>query len=117
VRLQTSEKADERAVAAKLQPVFPDQSGRGAHANITGAALLKSAPNKAEAIKFLEFLASDAAQAYFSGSNNEFPVVASVALPAQLKALGTFKTDPINVRVYGENQAAAQQAYDRAGWK
>jgi iron(III) transport system substrate-binding protein len=117
VRLQSSEKPEEKAAAAKLMPIFPDQSGRGAHANISGAAALKSGPNKAEARKFLEFLVSDEAQTYFSASNNEFPVVASVALPPQLKALGAFKTDPINVRVYGENQAAAQQAYDRAGWK
>jgi iron(III) transport system substrate-binding protein len=117
VRLQTSTKPEEKAAADKIFPVFPDQAGRGAHANISGAAMLKSGPNKAEARKFLEFLVSDAAQTYFSGSNNEFPVVASVPLPPQLKALGAFKTDPINVRVYGENQAAAQQAYDRAGWK
>lgn len=117
VRLQTSAKPEEKAAAANLTPVFPDQTGRGAHANISGAAMLKSGPNKAEARKFLEFLVSDTAQAYFSASNNEFPVVASVALPPQLKSLGSFKTDPVNVRVYGENQAAAQQAYDRAGWK
>jgi iron(III) transport system substrate-binding protein len=117
VRLQTSDKPEEKAAAAKLTPIFPDQAGRGAHANISGAAALKSSPNKAEARKFLEFLVSDEAQTYFSAANNEFPVVASVPLPPQLKALGAFKTDPINVRVYGENQAAAQQAYDRAGWK
>lgn len=117
VRLLTSKKAEDVAAGAKLQAIFPDQTGRGVHANISGAAVLKSAPNKANAQKFVEFMVSDEAQRYFAESNFEFPVVASVKPPAPVAALGTFKIDPINVRVYGENQAAAQQAYDRAGWK
>lgn len=117
VRLQTSKKPEDLAAAAKLQPIFPDQAGRGVHANISGAAVLKSAPNKANAQKFLEFLVSDEAQHYFADANYEFPVVATVKPPAPVAALGSFKIDPINVRVYGENQSAAQQAYDRAGWK
>jgi iron(III) transport system substrate-binding protein len=117
VRLQTSKNPEDAAAAAKLQAIFPDQAGRGAHANISGAAVLKSAPNKANAQKFIEFLVSDEAQRYFTDGNYEYPVVATVKPPASVAALGTFKTDPINVRVYGENQAAAQQAFDRAGWK
>lgn len=117
VRLQTSKKPEDAAVAAKLQAIFPDQPGRGAHANISGAAVLKSAPNKANAQKFVEYLVSDEAQRYFTEGNFEYPVVASVKPPPAVAALGALKTDPVNVRVYGENQAAAQQAYDRAGWK
>jgi iron(III) transport system substrate-binding protein len=117
VRLQNSKKPEEVAAAEKLQAIFPDQSGRGVHTNISGAAALASGPNPAEAQKFVEFLVSDEAQRYFTTGNNEFPVVASVPVPPALKALGTFKTDPVNVRVYGENQAQAQQAYDKAGWK
>ena len=79
--------------------------------------MLKSGPNKAEAQKFLEFLVSDAAQAYFASGNFEYPVVAGAATPAVLKALGSFKSDPLNVRVLGENQAEAQKIYDRAGWR
>lgn len=117
VRLQTSKKPEDLAAAAKLQPIFPDQDGRGVHANISGAAVLKSAPNKANAKKFVEFLVSDEAQRYFADANYEFPVVSTVKPATPVAALGLFKIDPINVRVYGENQAAAQQAYDRAGWK
>lgn len=117
VRLQTSKKAEEQAAAAKLQAIFPDQAGRGVHANISGAAVLKSAPNKANAQKFVEFMVSDEAQRYFTDGNYEYPVVTSVQPPAAVAALGSFKLDSINVRAYGENQSAAQQAYDRAGWK
>jgi iron(III) transport system substrate-binding protein len=117
VRLQTSKKPEEQAAAAKLHAIFPDQAGRGVHANISGAAVLKSAPNKANAQKFVEFMVSDEAQRYFTDGNYEYPVVTSVKPPPAVAALGSFKLDPINVRAYGENQSAAQQAYDRAGWK
>jgi iron(III) transport system substrate-binding protein len=117
VRLQRSKRPEEIAAAAKLQPIFPDQDGRGVHANISGAAVLKSAPNRANAQKFVEFMVSDEAQRYFAEANFEYPVVSTVKPPASVAALGAFKIDPINVRVYGESQAAAQQAYDRAGWK
>jgi iron(III) transport system substrate-binding protein len=117
VRLQTSKKPEDVAAAAKLVPVFPDQAGRGAHANITGAAMLKSAPNKDAARKFMEFLVSDAAQTYLAAGNYEFPVVASIKPAAPVTALGAHKIDPVNVRVYGENQAEAQRLFDRAGWR
>jgi iron(III) transport system substrate-binding protein len=117
VRLQNSKKPEDAAAAAKLQPVFPDQAGRGVHANISGAAALASGPNPAEAQKFVEFLVSDEAQQYFATGNNEFPIVPAVPVPPALKALGAFKIDPVNVKVYGENQAQAQQLFDKAGWK
>ena len=117
LRLLKSTVAAEHDDAAKAELVFPDQAGRGTHVNISGAGVVASAPNKANAIKFLEFLVGDEAQAYFAHGNYEFPVVAGVTLDPDLKALGPFKTDPINVRTYGENQVQAQEIYDRAGWK
>lgn len=117
VRLQTEKDPAKTAAAAKLMPIFPDQSGRGTHANITAAGLLKSGPNRAEAVQFLEFLVTDEAQGYFAELNNEFPIVEAVKVPAKLTRLGKHKIDTINVRAYGENQAEAQKVYDRAGWK
>ncbi len=117
MRMVKSEKAEERAAAAKLQIVWPNQDANGTHTNISGAGLLKNAPHKENAIKFLEYLASDAAQSYFANGNNEFPVVAKALNNPELKALGTYKVDPVNVAVYGKNQPAAQKLYDRAGWK
>jgi len=117
VRMVKSPKAAERAAAAKLQLVWPNQDTSGVHTNISGAGILKNAPNKDNAIKFLEYLASDAAQGYFANGNYEFPVVAAALHDPTLKALGTFKADTINVAVYGKNQPAAQKLYDRAGWK
>ena len=117
-RLARSTRPDEREVAAKTGVVWPNQDGRGAHINISGAGVLKSAPHRAEAVKFLEYLAGNDAQRYFADGNNEFPAVktATVENPA-LAALGNFKPDTLNVSALGRNQPAAQKVYDRAGWR
>ena len=117
-RLARSAKPEDRAVVDKVGIVFPNQAGRGAHVNVSGAGVLKHAPNREAAVKFLEYLASDAAQRHFADGNNEWPVVASVRVnnPA-LAALGAFKYDPLNVAVLGRNQPAAQKLYDRVAWK
>jgi iron(III) transport system substrate-binding protein len=117
-RLVRSDKADERAIADKIGLVFPNQSSSGTHVNISGAGVAKNAPNRENAIKFLEYLASDEAQRYFADGNNEWPVVAGVKVnnPA-LNALGDFKRDRLNVAVLGKNQPSSQKIYDRVAWK
>ena len=117
-RLLKSTKPDEREVAAKTGVVWPNQDGRGTHVNISGAGVLKNAPHREEAIKFLEYLAGNDAQRYFADGNNEYPVAkgATVDNPA-LASLGTFKPDALNVAALGRNQPVAQKLYDRAGWR
>jgi iron(III) transport system substrate-binding protein len=117
VRLLKSTKADEKGVAEKIGVVFPNQGNRGTHVNISGAGVMKNAPHKEAAVKFLEYLAGAEAQAYFANGNNEFPVVGTVRDNKELASLGEFKRDSLNVSQLGKNQPAAQQAYDRAGWK
>jgi len=118
VRLLRSGKGEDKSITEKLGYLFPNQDGRGAHINISGGGMLAHAPHKDAARAFLEYLASDEAQAYFANGNNEWPAVASVKLnnPA-LQSLGTFKTDAINVALLGKNQAAAQRIADRVGFK
>jgi iron(III) transport system substrate-binding protein len=117
VRLQTSRVRGEQEAAKKLTPIFPDQAGRGTHVNISGAGILASAPHKASAIKFLEYMASDKAQDIVANANYEFPVAGTTARSAELKALGEFKIDSLNVATYGVNQPQAQAIYDRARWR
>ncbi len=117
VRLMTKPKEKDKDVAAKVGWIFPNQDDRGTHVNVSGAGVMKNAPNKAAAIKFLEYLASEDAQRYFADGNNEYPVVAGVEGSSALESLGSFKVDPINVAVFGENQPEAQKIFDRAGWK
>jgi iron(III) transport system substrate-binding protein len=117
-RLARSAKAEERAVAEKVGLVFPNQSGRGTHVNVSGAGVLKHAPHRAAAVQFLEYLASDDAQRYFADGNNEWPVVPSVRVDNPvLAALGEFRYDTLNVAALGRNQPASQKIYDRVAWK
>ena len=117
-RLARSAKADERAIADRVGVVFPNQADRGTHVNISGAGVMRHAPHRAAAIRFLEYLAGDEAQRYFADGNNEWPVVAAVQVANPvLLAFGAFKYDPVNVAVLGRNQPAAQKLYDRVGWK
>lgn len=115
-RLVASDNADDRKAASALAVVFPDQDGVGAHVNVSGAGVLKHAPNRAAAIRFLEYLASDSAQRYFAEGNHEYPVVEGVARNDVLRQLGDFRADDLNVATLGENQPLAQKLMDIAGW-
>jgi iron(III) transport system substrate-binding protein len=117
-RLARSQKAEDRAVAASVGIVFPNQNSWGTHVNISGAGVLKHAPNRDAAVKFLEYLASDEAQRYFADGNNEWAVVPGVKLDNPvLSAFGEFRHDRLNVAVLGRNQPASQKLYDRVAWK
>ncbi|MEW5862247.1 MAG: Fe(3+) ABC transporter substrate-binding protein [Pseudomonadota bacterium] len=118
VRLARSEKAEDRAIAEKVGIVFPNQVSWGTHVNVSGAGVLRHAPHRENAIRFLEYLASDEAQRHFADGNNEWPAVPGVKTdnPA-LAAFGDFRRDALNVAVLGRNQAEAQRIFDRVGWK
>ncbi len=117
-RLLRSEKADDRKLMEKISIIWPNQKSFGAHINVSGGGMLKSAPNKDSAVRFLEYLASDEAQRYFADGNNEWPAVSNLAVknPA-LDAMGKFKADTLPVATLAKNAASAQKIYDRAGWK
>lgn len=111
-RLQRSENPDDRAIVEKLDIVFPDQDSNGTHINISGAGVLKNAKNKDAAVKFLEYLTTDSAQAYFANGNNEYPVVDGVEVNDVVEATKDFKIQDINVSVFGEHQKQAKMIFD-----
>ena len=117
-RLMRSEKPETKAIMDKVGVVFPNQATYGTHVNIAGAAVARHAKNRKAALRFIEYLASDAAQVYFADGNNEWPAVASVRVsnPA-LSVLGRFKSETIPVSVVGMNQVKIQQMLDRVGYK
>ena len=119
-RLMRSDKPEDKAVVDKVAVVFPNQSSWGTHMNISGAAVAKNAKNTANAVKFMEYLASPKAQDYFADGNNEYPTVAGVKLnnPA-LTAMsgGSYKQEALTAVVIGANQAKTQQMLDRVGHK
>ena len=118
VRLMNSQKPDDRKVIEKIGLIWPNQKNFGTHMNISGAGVIKTAPHKEAAIRFLEYLASDEAQTYFADGNNEWPVVKSAPLANKaLATLGEFKMDSLNIGVLGKNQPLAQKIFDRVGYK
>lgn len=117
VRLLDSEDAAEREAAEKVGILFPNQDGRGTHVNIGGAGVVASSQNRDNAIRFLEFLASDEAQAIFASGNNEFPVVDGIEKAPTLESWGDFEKDDINISILGENNPEAVRIFDRVGWR
>lgn len=117
VRLLKSDNIEDREQARRVGIIFPNQDGRGAHVNIGGAGVVANAPNRENAVRFLEFLASDTAQEQFAQGNNEFPVVSSVKREPVLESFGNFERDDVNVNALGENNPEAVRVFDRVGWR
>ncbi|NEO77867.1 Fe(3+) ABC transporter substrate-binding protein [Moorena sp. SIO4G3] len=106
-----------QAIFKKVGVFFPNQQNRGAHINISGGGLVKTAPNPGNAIKFLEYLTSPTAQTFFAQANSEYPVVPGTPIDPVLAGFGfPFKEDPTSVSKYGPNSATAVQLMDIAGW-
>ena len=117
-RMLRSTKPEDLKTMERVGIVWPNQGTTGTHINVSGAGVLKTAPHKEAAVKFLEYLASDQAQRYFADGNNEWPVVDNlkVANPA-LESLGKFKADKLPVKNLAMYQTKAQMIFDRAGFK
>ncbi len=117
-RMATSKKDQrEREAAMKIGIIWPDQNGRGAHINVSGAGVTKFAKHKDNALKLLEYLVSDKAQRYYADSNYEYPVKAGMEPSDTLKQWGKFKGDAINLSLLGKYNGAAVKLMDRAGWR
>jgi iron(III) transport system substrate-binding protein len=108
---------DNPEIFEKVGIFFPNQADRGTHINISGAGLLKNAPDRENAIAFLEYLASPEAQKFFALGNNEYPVVKGTPINPVVESFGKFKDNATNVSAYGKNNAAAVKIMDRSGWK
>ncbi len=103
--------------AEKLAVFWPNQQDRGVHVNVSGAALTKSAQNKDNAIKLIEFMSSEAAQKWYAEVNGEYPVRSGVESMSLLQQWGEFKADNLNLSKLGELNAKAVMLMDRAGWR
>lgn len=114
--LAASDNPDDVAVANAVEFFYPNQEGRGAHVNISGAGVVVNAPNRDNAVRFLEYLVSDEAQAIFADSNNEFPIVPGVEIHGPVAPFTEFKNSGVNVSVYGLNAAEATEIFDRVGF-
>ncbi len=122
-RLMRSSAPEDKNVVSRVGVVFPNQDSWGTHVNIAGAAVAKNAKNSANAVKFMEYLASPAAQDYFANGNNEWPAAKGTKVnnPALIEmtgsANGSFKSETIPINAVGRNQFKVQQMLDRVGYK
>ncbi|MCZ2104652.1 MAG: extracellular solute-binding protein [Comamonadaceae bacterium] len=120
-RILRSDKPADQAIAEKVGAVFPNQSSWGTHVNIAGGAVARHAKHVDNAVKFLEYLASPAAQNYFANGNNEWPAARGVTLDnpalAQMTGGKPFKTETIHISAVGRNMVQVQQMLDRVGFR
>jgi len=115
--LRSSVPTDRKAMES-VGIVWPNQNGYGAHINVSGAGVLKHAPNPKAAVRFLEYLASDSAQRYLADGNNEWPAVPGVKTDNPgLKAMGPFKADELPIGQLATYRVKAQLIFDRVGFR
>jgi iron(III) transport system substrate-binding protein len=107
----------QREAAQKLTVFWPNQNDRGTHVNVSGIGLTAAARHREHAVKLIEYLASDAAQAWYAEVNHEYPIRPSIPVSKTLAAMGTFKADTLNLHQLGQYNAEAVKLMDRAGWK
>jgi iron(III) transport system substrate-binding protein len=118
VRLLRSDDPKDREVVQRVGFLWPNQATSGAHVNISGGGVARHAPNRAAAIRFLEYLATPQAQAYFAEGNNEWPVVKGAETHnAALASLGKYTAEGVPVSSIGKGQIASQRILDRVGYR
>jgi len=102
--------------AESVNVIFPNQSDRGTHMNISGMVMTKYAKNHDNALKLMEYLASAKAQKMYSEINGEYPVQEGVEWSDQLKMWGDFKRDNLDLSDVASNRGAAIKMMDRVGY-
>ncbi len=115
--LNNTKDPTQSGAANKMALFWPNQQGRGAHINISGAGISKYSRNLDNAIKLLEFLVSPDAQSWYANANYEYPVNPSVKPGGLISTWGTFKADLIDLSRLGELNSEAVKTMDRADWK
>ncbi|MDG4950985.1 Fe(3+) ABC transporter substrate-binding protein [Weeksellaceae bacterium KMM 9724] len=116
-KMLNSPDAEEVKTAQQIGLFFPNQGDRGTHINVSGAGVAKYAPNKANAIKFIEYLISAEAQQVFTEANYEYPILESVAPVKDIADWGEFSEDQLGLNKLGEFNKKAVLIFDEAGWK
>ncbi len=115
--MQTNEKnPEQKQWAAAIKILFPNASGRGTHVNISGALLAKNAPHKANGVKLIEFLSSDAGQGVYAERVNEYPLKAGVAVSKTVDSWGKLKPDALAFDKIGALRKKASQIMDKVGF-
>ncbi len=115
-QMLNDENGEQQAWANAVRIIFPNQDDRGTHMNISGIALTKSAPNKDNAIKFMEFLSSDEAQRIYAEVNYEYPVNPNVEKSELVRSWGEFRPDDLSLAKIASFRADASKLADIVGY-
>jgi iron(III) transport system substrate-binding protein len=114
--LKNDKEPEQKEWANSVNMLFPNTNDRGTHVNISGAVLAKNAPNKDNALKLMEFLASDEGQEMYADVNNEYPVKEGVPWSPLVKSWGRFKADPISLNEIAALRKKASELVDKVGF-
>ena len=115
--MATNEKnPEQKQWGAAIKPLFPNANDRGSHVNISGMALAKNAPNKANALKLMEYLASEQAQKIYATANNEYPVNAAVEPSEIVKSWGKLKPDSLPLENIAKYRKKASELVDKVNF-
>jgi iron(III) transport system substrate-binding protein len=114
--LKNDKQSEQKEWANSVNMLFPNPSGRGTHVNVSGAVVAKYAPHKDNAVKLLEFLASDKGQEMYAEVNNEYPVKEGVPWSELVQSWGTFKADPISLNEIAALRKKASELVDKVGF-
>lgn len=106
----------QKAWAESVRVIFPNQSGRGTHMNVSGVALTKHAPHRSSAIALMEFLASEQGQALYAKKNGEYPVTSGVPWNALQESWGKFRQDSLSLAAIADHRARAVRLADEVGY-
>lgn len=101
---------------AAIQVILPKFTNGATHVNASGAAIAKFAPNRDNAVKFLEFLVSNEGQKIYTQDNFEYPVKVGAEMHPIIKALGTLTPDPLALSDMAKHRKAASLIMDRVGF-
>ncbi|MBD3641888.1 MAG: Fe(3+) ABC transporter substrate-binding protein [Marinobacter sp.] len=107
---------NQRPIAEQVRLVFPNADGRGTHVNISGISLTKSAPNKENAVKLMEFLSSPEAQRIYAEANTEYPANPEVKPSGLVAEWGEINPDQLSLQTIAENREAAVKLVDRVDY-
>ncbi len=107
---------EQSAWANAVHLTFPNQNNRGTHVNISGMALTKSAPNKENAIKLMEFLSQELAQQIYAEQNYEYPVNPNVAPSGLVQSWGEFKSDNLSLTTIAKLRKDAAKLVDKVAF-
>ena len=110
------EKPEQKKWADAVRVQFLDQDGRGNHVNISGAAMIKNAKNRENAIALIEFLVGDKAQNMYATVNFEYPIKAGVKTHPLVESWGAFKMDDLPLEDIARYREAATKLVDLTGF-